>query len=212
MSSRPTTRLAFFPRLPPQFLVYVIVPWPSPPSPPTLRPPSSFHMAAEPKSWPTLPTWKLVRRRIRKRQKPRRISLTSVVLSSLFLPFSRRKGCHCRLHNSWETHRRKPSIEWFKKSLVGEVVGGRVICMPVFVPLGRIFDFLPIHHCAKHSVIVCRLSLTSATTRPPLLLSRHVSMGKKSFHHVLAKREIDVFSLQFFADTGSLMDSAEPKV
>lgn len=37
-----------------------------------------------------------------------------------------------------------------------------------------------------HTVIVPCLSLTSGISQPPLFLPRHVSMGKKSFHHVLA--------------------------
>lgn len=63
-----------------------------------------------------------------------------------------------------------------------------------------------------HTVIVPCLSLTFGISQPPLFLPRHVSKGKKSFHHVLAKTGKLMFHGPLFADVEILMDTSEAKV
>lgn len=152
MSSRPTTRPAFFSCLPSQLFMYVIVRWPSP-SP---GPSSHRHPFTWPWSWnpgPTLPTWKVHRQRGGRGKLKWRggNSLTSIFSS---FGYRRKKGSLHHLHNSWNTQGKKNSpLSGKEKSLDGVIVAGRgaAICMPAFVPSDLSFLLLSIHQCSPHT-------------------------------------------------------------
>lgn len=184
MSSRPTTRPAFFPCLPPRFLVYVIVPWPSPSTNSAATIILSHGRTAETQAHTANMKGcsEAALGRGKKSEEEAFLSLLSFLPPFSCLPLAGgRKRCHSRLHNSWETQEK--TGHWVvKKSLDGGVEGYvcQSLCPRTHLPCFSPFITTP--HTHSHCpMFVINLWL-------PLLLSRHVSMGQKSFHHVLANQ------------------------
>lgn len=172
---------------------------PDPPPPPTRQPPSSFHMAAELEPKAHAANMKGCSEAVLGREKSEEEAFLSL---KSFLPLATGgKRDSTVIYIIHGTNGRKQTIEWFKKKSKefgrnshggseGDVC--QSLCPWTHLPWS--FPFITAAH--THTVIVPCLSLTSGH-HMPCFLSRHVSMGKKSFLHVLANQRKMFHSLCF---------------
>lgn len=173
---------------------------PDPPPPPTRQPPSSFHMAAELEPKAHAANMKGCSEAVLGREKSEEEAFLSL---KSFLPLATGgKRDSTVIYIIHGTNGRKQTIEWFKKKSKefgrnshggseGDVC--QSLCPWTHLPWS--FPFITAAH--THTVIVPCLSLTSGH-RMPRFLSRHVSMGKKSFLHVLANQRKRCFIASVF--------------